>query len=263
MWEPAESFYLHASKMIIRYGLHAISLSLIHTETSSMEERRGYSKIKKNNQGLYSSACIEPPIRMHYQRKPAGGAVLPDAWRGESSYMRPDPLVMWPPAAETLTHTHLLPLTLFSSLSSLTEPPSQTQSQRQWLQKEGSVHTMRRGFGLYQGHPPGKHMKIRWLTNTRQIRFTTIHVQKGKTSLTQQKINNNQTYAGLRLQSHSTGCMTSLQRSPGYSNCCPHSPAPRQPQQCWGLPIMSRSVQPCSLPSRECQAYSAGLVGSN
>lgn len=66
MGEAAESFHLPASKMITRYGYGAKGLSLIHAEASSMEEREGrLFKEQKNNQGLYSSAYTEPPIRIH------------------------------------------------------------------------------------------------------------------------------------------------------------------------------------------------------
>lgn len=55
-----------ASKMITRYGLDAIGLSLIHTDVSSMEGREGrLFKEQKNNHGLYSSVCTEPPVKMH------------------------------------------------------------------------------------------------------------------------------------------------------------------------------------------------------
>lgn len=154
---------------------------------------------------------------MHWQREPAGGAFHPDAWRGESSNMRPDPLVMWLDFAETLTHTPLLsPLSLppFPPAHSLTQPPSQTQSHRQRqqsrLQKKEqallrSVHTQKGRFGLQQGHPLGKHMH---LINTRLIRFTTIHVpkkkrKKSKASFTQLKLTRTFKHRLCLQQSHS------------------------------------------------------------
>lgn len=43
-----------------------IGHSYIHTEASSMEEREGRPfKEQKNTQRLYSSAYIEPSIRLH------------------------------------------------------------------------------------------------------------------------------------------------------------------------------------------------------
>lgn len=91
-----------------------------------------------------------------------------------------------------------------------------------------SVHTPTTGFGLYYSHPPGKHIqKTRMHQNqTDQIHHRTSPAPKRSKSHLTKRFKQRLVY----YTASATGCMTFLYRSPGYSNCSPHSRAPRQPQ---------------------------------
>lgn len=139
---------------------------------------------------------------MRNQREPAGVAVFPDAWRGESSYMRPNPLVMWPSTAEILTHSHLLSLSVLPYWAA----QSETAAAKREAGPSCALFTSRGEDLAYQGHPVGKHMQIRWLTNTRQIRFSLKHVQKAKPFLgcKKKKMNQTQTQTSSLVESHNS-----------------------------------------------------------